>query len=528
MAAQKNMEELSPFELKDLLIKMATSDKDRMMLNAGRGNPNFLATQARHGFLRVGDFAMKESERSYSYLNASFGGMPETVGIVERFDAYALYNEGAPGIDFVSSVLSFADDHLGIDKGELLHEMTEAYLGCNYPVPPKMLSLCQRIVKVYLSNQMCRGEMQTDEFDIFATEGGTAAMTYLFDSLKVNGILNKRDKIGIITPIFSPYLEIPRVPEYDLEIVEIKADESKSWQVPDKELKKLLDPEIKLLFMVNPSNPPSVKMSDTVLKKLSDLVAKKRKDLMIVTDDVYGTFADEFMSIFSVCPYNTLCVYSFSKYFGATGWRLGTIVLSKDNIFDSLIANLSPSVKGRLNKRYSSLTNKPAELKFIDRLVADSRAVALNHTAGLSCPQQLQMMLFAVGNILDERQEYKADAKRLIRRRYAILHNAIGYTPEFDNNSVDYYSIIDLEELSLKLYGVKFSKWMMTKYTGTEFIMRLAKETGVVLLPGKGFEVEHPSARVSLANLSEHDYRAIGLSVKRIIDEFETEFNKKS
>jgi len=525
MKVSKNLENLSPFEFKDLLIEMATSDKDKMMLNAGRGNPNFLATHARHAFLRIGDFALKESERSYSYLSQRFGGMPETQGIVERFDAYALHNESSPGIDFIRAVLSFAYDHLGIKKAELLHEMCEAFLGCNYPVPPKMLPLCRDIVKVYLSNQLCAAQMQTDQFDIFATEGGTAAMTYLFESLQHNGLLNKGDKIAIITPIFSPYLEIPRVPAYDLNIVDIKADESKSWQVPEKELRKLLDPEIKLLFMVNPSNPPSVKMNDTCLKNLSELVTKKRKDLMIVTDDVYGTFADDFRSIFAVCPYNTLCVYSFSKYFGATGWRLGTIMLHNDNIFDTLIGKLSTSVKKRIKKRYGSLTDKPEELKFIDRLVADSRTVALNHTAGLSTPQQLQMTLFAIGNILDEYQHYKAEAKRLIRRRHGILHNAIGYTPGFDNNSVDYYSIIDLEELSLKLHGAKFSKWLMTKYTGAEFIIRLAEETGVVLLPGKGFDVDHPSARVSLANLTENDYRAIGQAVRKIMDGFKSEFS---
>lgn len=41
---------LSPFELKDELIKLAGSTSNRLMLNAGRGNPNFLATVPRHGF----------------------------------------------------------------------------------------------------------------------------------------------------------------------------------------------------------------------------------------------------------------------------------------------------------------------------------------------------------------------------------------------------------------------------------------------------------------------------------------------
>ncbi len=44
--------------------------------------------------------------------------------------------------------------------------------------------------------------------------------------------------------------------------------------------------------------------------------------------------------LFSEIPYNTACIYSYSKYFGATGWRVGTIAVAKHNLFDELIANL--------------------------------------------------------------------------------------------------------------------------------------------------------------------------------------------
>ena len=89
--------ELSPFEFKDELIRMASSQADRTMHNAGRGNPNFLATAPRHAFLRLGDFALKESERSYSFLDGHFGGAPEKEGIVERFDNYAQLHEDKEG-----------------------------------------------------------------------------------------------------------------------------------------------------------------------------------------------------------------------------------------------------------------------------------------------------------------------------------------------------------------------------------------------------------------------------------------------
>ena len=56
---------LSPFELKDELIALAQSHTDRMMLNAGRGNPNFLATVPRRAFFQLGLFSATESEFSF-------------------------------------------------------------------------------------------------------------------------------------------------------------------------------------------------------------------------------------------------------------------------------------------------------------------------------------------------------------------------------------------------------------------------------------------------------------------------------
>ncbi|API86188.1 bifunctional aspartate transaminase/aspartate 4-decarboxylase [Francisella uliginis] len=511
---------LSPFEFKEDLIKLAKSKTDRLMLNAGRGNPNFLATSPRHAFLRLGDFAIKESERSYSYLDNIFGGLPEKKGILERFDHYSLINNNENGINFLNATLSFANDHLGVNKEDLLYEMVGAFLGCDYPYPPRMLPIMENIVMHYLRNELYQDTDTPLEFDVFATEGGTAAMTYIFQSMKINGLLKQNDKIAMITPIFSPYLEIPQLPEYNNEIVNIHASEKNDWQVSDKELKKIIDPSVKVLCLVNPSNPPSVKMDNSTLNNLAKIITNDRPDLMIITDDVYATFSDNFESIFSKCPYNTLCVYSFSKYFGATGWRIGTIALHKDNVFDSLINNLDNQKLKELEKHYGSLTHTPSKLKFIDRLVADSRSVVLNHTAGISLPQQLQMTLFALSSLLDNQDIYRKEAKNLIRRRYNILYNSISpkLQKDLDENNVGYYTLLDLEKLSKKIYGKDFSKWLMQNHSGPKALKILAKETGIVLLPGKGFDVEHPSARVSLANLREYDYRQIGINIRQQLD----------
>ena len=74
----------------------------------------------------------------------------------------------------------------------------------------------EEIVKAYLAQEMFGPLPPDGEFSVFATEGGTAAMTYIFQSLRANGLIKPGDKIAIATPIFSPYLEIPVLDDYQL------------------------------------------------------------------------------------------------------------------------------------------------------------------------------------------------------------------------------------------------------------------------------------------------------------------------
>jgi aspartate 4-decarboxylase len=525
LAAPQNYDKLSPFELKDQLIAVASSDAQRLMLNAGRGNPNFTATLPRWAFLSIGDFAMRECERSYSYLDSGFGGLPQHEGIVQRFDAYANHHRSSDGVRFLRSAMSYVRDQLGLNQDAFLFEMVSAFLGTTYPTPPRMLTHCEEIVRAYLAQEMFGNEHAAGNFSVFATEGGTAAMTYMFQTLRSNQLIHPGDKIAIATPIFSPYLEIPVLAEYDLKIVDVRMDRLDDWQLPQSELDKLFDPAVKLFCLVNPSNPPSTKLSDRVLDQLAVVVAK-RPDLFIITDDVYGTFADDFVSVFAKCPRNTACVYS--KFVGATGLRLGAIAMQDNNAFDAALAALPEEKKLQLDRRYASLTTQPRTVRFIDRLVADSRAVALNHTAGLSVPQQLQMVLFALSGLMDREHRYKAAAKQMIRKRYQTLYRSMGIAAPTGPNDVNYYSLIDLQEIGGELYGSDFRAWFIKSDLGISFLFRLAKETGVVLLPGQGFEVVDTSARVSLANLTEIEYAAIGKFTRQVLDESHEDFKRST
>lgn len=69
-----SQQDLSPFEFKDELIKLATSKADRLMLNAGRGNPNFLATIPRYAFYVLGILHLENQRDLTLILTTSLVG----------------------------------------------------------------------------------------------------------------------------------------------------------------------------------------------------------------------------------------------------------------------------------------------------------------------------------------------------------------------------------------------------------------------------------------------------------------------
>jgi aspartate 4-decarboxylase len=525
------VKDLSPFEQKDELIKVARGEAaerpaDRQMLNAGRGNPNFLALEPRRAFWELGLFATEEAERSFGYLRQEIGGFALREGLEGRFVDFVNRKKDSPGVKLLREAVHYVRDQMGLNAEEFLYEMVDGILACNYPVPDRMLKLSEKIVGKYLHHEMIGKHPFVGTFDTYAVEGGTAAMTYIFNTMRENHLIKAGDTIALGMPIFTPYIEIPHLNDYKLNVVNLEAKVEDNWQYSKQELEKLHDPKVKAFFLVNPSNPPSVRISDESLQQIA-AIAKERKDLILLTDDVYGTFADNFTSLFALAPFNTILVYSYSKYFGATGWRLGTVSTYHDNVLDHLIKELPKNVKEELHHRYESITTKPEELKFIDRLVADSRTVALNHTAGLSTPQQVQMVLFSLYSLMDSKDNYKDALKTLIRSRKAALFEGLGVSlPSEDKNRVDYYTLLDVEYFGERVYGRKFVDWLLKNTKPSELLFRLANEAKVVLLPGRGFGTPHPSGRVSLANLNEADYHNIGQAVRELMQEYVDRYNK--
>jgi aspartate 4-decarboxylase len=514
---ERRYEKLSPFELKNKLVELASDRSERTLLNAARGNPNWIALEPRQAFMQLGLFALEESAKAL--LAPGFGAARLPAGLERHFGQFATRHAGVPGIEFLQRGLDYATRSLGIAREALLQELAGAVLGDHYPTPPRMLPLVERIVRAFLKQELL-APCADDRFDLFAVEGATAGVAYLFDSLFESKLLAKGDRIALGTPIFTPYLELPLLDDYKLVEIKIRQDREGGWHYPAAELAKLRDPRIKVFLLVNPSNPTAVSLDQRSLEAIASLVNRDRPDLVVITDDVYATFAPDFVSLAALIPHNTALIYSWSKFWGTTGWRLGVIALHQVNVLDQRIGAMPPAAQALFRRRYRSIAIDPRRLKFVDRLVADSRRVGFNNTAGLSTPQQAQMALCTLHVLADAARHYTHAARAIVRRRFEALYASAGIPPPPDAHCTSYYATIDIPALARTRHGAAFAAWLKASFPPIDFVVRLAEQKGIVLLDGGGFDAPQMSVRVSLANLPDEAYVKIGQGIGELLGDY--------
>ncbi|WP_353471790.1 bifunctional aspartate transaminase/aspartate 4-decarboxylase [Salipiger sp. H15] len=396
-------------------------------------------------------------------------------------EAGRVEEEGVPPARTLPDAVDHAVRTFGFDPDAFVHELTNSIVGDLYPV-----------------------------------EGGTAAMCYMFKALKNLRLLNAGDTIALGTPIFTPYPEMPELEDYGLHCVRVSAEQEDRFRFTDADFELLADPKVKALFLVNPGNPSAAAMDPDTMRRLVSFVKTRRPDLMILTVDVCGTFVPGFDSGMGHPPRNTIGVHSCSKYFGCTGWRLGVIAVAQDNIFDARIRAHPEEVLKLIEQCDKALTPEPRALRFIDRIVADSRDVALNHTAGLSLPQQVMMTLLGLVEMMDEAKLCRKACIAICERRFRNLVEGMGIEsvpgPYYDHHC----GSVDLEFWIRKYLGDEIAAWIKKNIHPLDIPFRLAEDHGIMMLNGSGFAAPRWSVRVSFATLDVAAHAEIGRAVRSI------------
>jgi aspartate aminotransferase len=186
--------------------------------------------------------------------------------------------------------------------------------------------------------------------NIAVTMGGTGAI-----QAALNAILEEGDEVLIPDPAW---------PQYHAQItcaggipVRYSLSARYEWLPDIEQIERLVNPRTRVLIINTPANPTGCVFPQQLIAALLDCAL--RHHLYLLSDECYDeiVFEDKHISPASfLTPKefevgNVLCVYSFSKTYAMTGWRVGYIVASKEmiktitNVLDSDYTNISKVVQ---------------------------------------------------------------------------------------------------------------------------------------------------------------------------------------
>jgi len=206
----------------------------------------------------------------------------------------------------------------------------------NFPTPENILEAGKRAIregytkytsapgmpglrKVLAEKIRKKNGYQADWQDVTVTTGAVFAC-----SMVMHTLLNPGDKVLIPSIHWT---------NYELIMGALQAAPSYFVMSPEysdmldmESLEKAYSPKAKLLVINTPNNPTGMVFGEKTLQKLVDFADKH--ELYILSDEVYEDliYEAEHLSPASLDPHGRIfSVYSFSKSYAMTGWRIGYV-----------------------------------------------------------------------------------------------------------------------------------------------------------------------------------------------------------
>ncbi len=190
-----------------------------------------------------------------------------------------------------------------------------------YSLSPGIMEL-REAIEVDL---MKRGIRYDFENEIIITAGAIEAVSATLLTIIDNG-----DEVLIPDPTYTSYQEAIKnakgVPKF------VPLCEEKNWSFDENKLERNVTKKTKAILFCNPNNPTGTIYSKNQLIKILEIADKY--NLYVLVDEVYRDFIynnQDFYSIGSFYKFRKRIIYifSFSKSYSMTGWRVGFLATDK-------------------------------------------------------------------------------------------------------------------------------------------------------------------------------------------------------
>jgi len=225
----------------------------------------------------------------------------------------------------VSGAVSLAQGVADFDTPECIKRRAIEHINngdvSKYSLSPGIMEL-REAVEVDLAK---RGIHYDFENEIIITAGAIEAISSTFLAILQDG-----DQVLIPDPTYTSYQEAIKnakgVPVF------VPLCEEENWGFDEKELEKKITKKTKAILFCNPNNPTGTIYTRDQMMKILEIAEKN--NLYVLVDEVYRDFIYDRYDFYSIGRFSKfrkriVYIFSFSKSYSMTGWRVGFLATDK-------------------------------------------------------------------------------------------------------------------------------------------------------------------------------------------------------
>jgi len=303
--------------------------------------------------------------------------------------------------------------------------------------------------------------------DVLVTSGVSEGIEMLLAA-----IVEKGDEILFPGPTYPPYISYTKF--FDGIPVAYKTLEEDRWQPDVDDLRKKITKKTRAIVITNPNNPTGALYGKKIVKQMLDVAAEH--NLLVVSDEIYDrlAYSEDFASTAHLAnDIPVVGLNGFSKTYSMTGWRLGYVYFKAEG---SQLEEVKQSILKECRIRLCA--NTPVQKAGI---------------AALEGPEDhIKLMV----EKLKQRRDYA----------WKRLNEITGISCTKPDGA--FYAFPKIREVG--------SRWK----TDLDFVVKLLKATGVLLVQGSGFDSVYGNGHARLVflppiNELEHAFNLIEQFMKK-------------
>ncbi len=227
-----------------------------------------------------------------------------------------------------ADIISLHQGELNLDTPDYIKDAAYDALkkGYTHYAPTSGYSELKEAIADKVSN---KNKMDVDpETEIQITQGLAEGLF-----VAILALINPKDEVLIIEPFYPSFVACVKMAG-GTPIYVINSEEN-AWRPSIEEIEAKIGPKTKAIIVNSPCNPTGEVFDKGFIKAVSDVA--KRFDLFVISDEAYEYLTYDGVEHHSIGSFpdmmeRTMSLYSFSKTYAMTGWRLGYIVGPKESV----------------------------------------------------------------------------------------------------------------------------------------------------------------------------------------------------